>query len=84
MKHTKSLTLATAGFATLALSSTPTLAKSSIDHSLDLTDADISMMDKSLYSGCDQPANRDFHTVLSSFKDVSDSDYKFSGCGSAI
>lgn len=84
MKHAKSLTLAAAGFATLALSNTTVLAKSSIDHSLDLTDADIAMVDKALHSGCEQPANRDFHTILSSFEGDSDGDYKFSGCGSAI
>ncbi len=84
MKHAKSLTLATAGLATLALSNAPVLAKSSDDHSLDLTAEDISMMDKALHSGCEQPANRDYHSVLNSFEGDTDGDYKFSGCGSAI
>ena len=84
MKHAKSLTLATAGLATLALSNAPVLAKSSIDHSLDLTDADIAMVDKALHSSCEQPANRDFHTILSSFEGDVEGDFKFSGCGSAI
>jgi hypothetical protein len=84
MKHAKSLTLATAGAATLAMSNTPVLAESLGDLSLDLSAKDISMVDKSLHSGCEQPANRDVHSVLSSFEGDTDGDYKFSGCGSAI
>ncbi|WP_120500385.1 hypothetical protein [Roseovarius sp. EL26] len=83
MTTLKSLSIAATGLSTLALSSAPALAAAS-DVDTALTEKHLSLTDQALHTGCEQPANRDYHTVLSAFNDESAAEYKFSGCGSAI
>jgi|TARA_R110000850_G_scaffold94971_1_gene199891 hypothetical protein len=84
MKHFKTFTLATAGLATLGLSNAPVLANTADDQLVAAPSKEIAMVDKALHSAREQPANRDYHSVLSNFEGDSEGDYKFSGCGSAI
>ena len=84
MKQTKAISLAITGFAAVALTNTQALANSSDAEIANTSDKEITLGNSVFASNCEQPANRDYHSILSAFEGDTDGQYKFSGCGTAI
>lgn len=84
MNKFKSISFAATSVAALTLTNVQAFASFEDNNVQNLTDSEVSIAGKCLHVATEQPANRDYHTVLSAFDDDNEGDYKFSGCGSAI